>query len=408
MKSLALICLLLLLTATPAVAVIQGSSTASNCGEGGNWIDITFTTDEGVTLVDAWWDFNGTSVWLDANGSSMCSPQNDGVTTYSFYFDEPVGTDTQDWGATFTGFGGGDYFRYVMDLDMGSGGSGMPYGDDYMGGTVTVEFSDGTVLTTTFDTPYNGTKGATANFPALPNFEFVVKPGWAGSLVPRSVNDAIWTSVPAPVFLIGEADSTWLNACYRNTGSVTAGPSRMLFHLDGQSIGYRNLWTIAPGDWNGSTNYGTFNVPGGRHILRVTADALDSVTESDETDNVISVQRCWQGDYLPPLTTWTRAAPPGHDVDFEYGGGGGWWNSDGVRVVPSASYDWMGVWGERETDGGLNNYLLRLHPASDDPETAFGFTLSASTGNENLHALIVNTHTQGHVPWDVGVYLSRR
>lgn len=107
MKSLALICLLLLLTATPAVAVIQGSSTASNCGEGGNWIDITFTTDEGVTLVDAWWDFNGTSVWLDANGSSMCSPQNDGVTTYSFYFDEPVGTDTQDWGATFTGFGGG-------------------------------------------------------------------------------------------------------------------------------------------------------------------------------------------------------------------------------------------------------------------------------------------------------------
>ena len=253
MKIFLTTCLICLLAGSPAAALIQGSSTASNCGEGGNWIDITFTTDEGVTLVDAWWDFNGTSVWLDADGTSVCEMQNNGVTSFSFYFDVPADTDTQDFGLTATGFDSGDYFRFIMDLDLGS--TGMPYGADYMGGTVTVEFSDATVLTATFDTLYDGSNGATASFTnlaALPNFTFTVKPGWAGPLVPREANDANWTSVPAPILLVGETASTWLNAVYQNTGPVVAGTSRMTFHLDGDLLGYRNLWTIAPGEWNGS------------------------------------------------------------------------------------------------------------------------------------------------------------
>ncbi len=78
-------CLLLacLLAATNAIATIEGSSTASNCGEGGNWIDITFTSNESVYLVDAWWDFNDTGVWLDADGASLCSPINNGGTSTS-------------------------------------------------------------------------------------------------------------------------------------------------------------------------------------------------------------------------------------------------------------------------------------------------------------------------------------
>ncbi|MCP4574059.1 MAG: hypothetical protein GY838_16995 [bacterium] len=400
MKPFVMILLALMLAASSASAVIQGSSTASNCGEGGNWIDITFTTNEGVTLVDAWWDWNATNVWLDADGTSMCSPQNDGVTSYSFYFDVPAGTDTQDFGSTFTGFDGGDYFRFTMDLDMGA--TGMPYGSDLMGGTIIVEFSDATVLSATFDTPYDGTNGATANFSNLPNFEFDVKPGWAGSLVPRSVDDASWTNVPAPTFLIGEADSTWLNACYRNTGPVTAGASRMDLYLDGDFLDSRSLWTIPPYDWNGSYNFGPYQVPGGRHVLRVRADALNAVAESDETDNVTAVQMCWQGDYLPPLTTWTRPVPPLNDQDYLYGPFP-WHHCDGVRIQPSASYEWVAVWGERLSDDGLNNYMLRLHPASDDPEAAFGFNVAATSYDSDLHALLVNTHTMGHVPWDVGI-----
>ncbi len=401
MRYFCLICLALMSAATPATAVIEGSSTASNCGEGGNWIDLTFTSNEGVTLVDAWWDFNGTSVWLDADGTSLCGPINNGVTSYDFYFDVPVGTNTQDFGLTATGFDSGDYFRFTMDLDLGT--TGMPYGADYMGGTVTVEFSDATVLVATFDTPYDGSNGATALFNrAMPNLEFTVKPGWAGPFVPRSASDASWTSVPAPPFLIGEADSTWLNAVCQNTGDYLAGATRMNFHLDGEFLGYRNLWTIEPDAWNGPTNYGTFDVPGGRHVLRVTADALNVVTESDETDNIYAVQYCWQGDYLAPLAMETRAAPPQNDQDFEYGVTG-WWNCDGVRVVPSASYDWAAVWGEREADDGLYNYMLRLHPASDDPEDAFGVNMVGTRVAENLHALLINTHTAGSGPWDVGI-----
>jgi hypothetical protein len=401
MKFLLTSCLVVLLAAAPAAAVIQGASTASNCGEGGNWIDITFTSDEGVFLVDAWWDFNGTNVWLDADGVSLCEPINDGVSSFSFYFDGPVGTNTQDFGLTATGFGSGDYFRFIMDLDLGI--TGMPYGADYMGGTVTVEFSDGTELTGTFDTPFDGTNGATASFANLANLEFTERPGWAGPLVPRSADDAVWTSVPAPAFLIGEADSTWLNAVCQNTGDHLAGATRMRLHLDGAFLADRNLWVIEPGNWNGSVNFGPYNVPGGRHILRVTADALNAVDETDETDNIMSVQYCWQADYLAPLAVETRAAPPGHDQDFEYGGGGGWWNCDGVRIAPSPSYDWCAIWGEREADDGLSNYTLRLHPASDDPEYAFGSAIGLSEQDENLHALLVNTHTEGSGPWDVGI-----
>jgi len=388
---------------TPAAALITGSSTASNCGEGGNWIDITFSTDEGVTLVDAWWDFNGTGVWLDADGTSQCGMQNDGVTSFSFYFDVPSGTNTQDFGLTATGFDSDDYFRFVMDLDMGS--SGMPYGADYMGGTVTVEFSDATVLVATFDTLYDGSNGATANFTnlgALPNFEFTVKPGWAGALVPREAADATWTSVPAPLLLTGETDATWLNAVYQNTGSVMAGTSRMNLHLDGAFLGFRNLWTIEPGAWNGSTNIGAYNVPGGRHVLRVTADAANNVTESDESDNVLAVQYCWRGADLAPLATLTRPAPPLYNQDHEYVTLN-WHNCDGVRITPDPGYDWVSVWGEREADDGFISNYLRLHPAMDDPLDAFGTNLEISRGGADLQALLVNTHTAGSGPWDIGI-----
>lgn len=403
---LLLCCVAVVLAAGPAAALITGSSTASNCGEGGNWIDITFSTDEGVRLVDAWWDWNATSVWLDADGSSVCTPQNNGVTSYSFYFDVTPGTDTQDFGLTATGFDGGDYFRFTMDLDMGPGGSGSPFTGDYYGGTVTVEFSDGTILTGTFDAPYDSPNGATASFSNLatmPDLAWTTKPGWAAPMVPRPANDASWTSVPAPVTLVGEADSTWINAACENVGGSTAGASRMNFHLDGAFLGYRNLWTIDPGAWNGPTNYGPFNVRGGRHVIRVTADAADAVAESDETNNVFARQWCWQGDPLPPLSSAVRAAPPLYNQDSEHTTLS-WHNCDGVRIVPDAAYDWCAVWAERLVDDGRNEHMLRLHPASDSPTDAFGTNYEATTNAPGqLQALLVNSHTFGNGPWDVGV-----
>ena len=400
-----LVCVALsFLAASPAAALISGSSTASMCGEGGNWIDITFTTTEGVRLVDAWWDWNATGVWLDADGTSLCGPQNIGVTSYSFYFDVTSGTDTQDFGLTATGFDSGDYFRFTMDLDLGGGGS--PFTTDYYGGTVTVEFSDGTILTGTFDEPFESPNGATATFTnlgAMPDLAFTTKPGWAAPMVPRPANDATWTSVPAPATLVGEADSTWISAVCENIGDDQAMPSRMNFHLDGSFLGYRNLWTIDPGAWNGPYNYGPFNVRGGRHVIRVTADALDAITESDETNNVYAAQWCWQGDPLPAMTTATRAAPPMFDQDGEHATLQ-WHNCDGVRIVPSATFDWCAVWGERLSDDGTNEYMLRLHPASDSPTAAFGTNYGA-TGieSERLQALLINKHTFGSGPWDVGV-----
>ncbi len=396
--------MVVLLAAVPAAALISGSSNASMCGEAGNWIDLSFTTDEGVRLVDAWWDWNTTNVWLDGDGNSLCTPQNNGVTSYNFYFDVPAGSNTQDFGLTATGFDSGDYFRFAMDLDLGS--SGSPFTTDYYGGTVTVEFSDGTILTGTFDAPYDSPNGATATFTnlgAAPDLAWNAKPGWAAPMVPRAANDATWTSVPAPTALIGEADSTWINAACENIGSAMASPTRMNFHLDGDFLGYRNLWTIAPGAWNGPSNYGPFNVRGGRHVIRVTADALDAVTEMDEANNVFAQQWCWQGDPLPAMTATTRPAPPLYNQDGEFAFLP-WHNCDGVRIIPSPTFDWCAVWAERLVNDGGSEYMLRLHPASDSPTDAFG-TNYEITGTDpgQLHALLVNKHTFGSGPWDVGV-----
>jgi len=51
----------------------------------------------------------------------------------------------------------------------------------------------------------------------------------------------------------------------------------------------------------------------------------------------------------------------------------------------------------------MSNYTLRLHPASDDPEDAFGNNLEITRGGTLLQALLINTHTVGSGPWDVGV-----
>ncbi len=128
-------------------------------------------------------------------------------------------------------------------------------------------------------------------------------------MVPRPADDATWTVVPAPATLIGEADSTWINAACENVGSATAMPSRLNFHLDGAAWVTATSGPSIRARGTAPYNYGPFNVRGGRHVIRVTADALDAVTESDETNNVYAAQWCWQGDPLPPHDERRRAPP---------------------------------------------------------------------------------------------------
>ncbi|MEZ4388076.1 MAG: hypothetical protein R3D98_10970 [Candidatus Krumholzibacteriia bacterium] len=186
--------ILFTLLAVPAAAAISGYSTASNCGEAGNWLDITFTADEAVTLTAASWDFSETGVWLDPNGSSFCGTVNDGLASVELVLDGDAGQPTQVFGIVATGFDSGDRYRFAVDLDVGGGGS--PFTMHYLGGELQVEFSDGTILHGVFDTAYDEPNGARAAFAeAGPNLTFADRPGWYAPVVPRGDAGAAWTSV---------------------------------------------------------------------------------------------------------------------------------------------------------------------------------------------------------------------
>jgi len=154
---------------------ISGETIAYSEGELGNWIDITFTSNLSIQLVDADWDWTNANVWLDVDGTSMTTPENIGVDDYTFHFYDPPSTtpppDTatpQIFGFYAMGFDSGDYFKFTMDLDNNPQTGGVPFTDDFYGGVVTLEFSDGTVVTTTYDTAYNSPSGAKATFVVNP------------------------------------------------------------------------------------------------------------------------------------------------------------------------------------------------------------------------------------------------
>jgi hypothetical protein len=401
MSARPLAALALLLLALPASAAVTGHSIVSNCGgEAGNFVTITFTSDEPVTLVDVRWDFTGSLVWYDPTGVSFCGTINDGLDSATLYLDPPGGR-AQVFGLQCTGFDGGDAYQHACDLDRGSGGT--PFTDDFLGGTVTCEFSDGSVLTGTFDTPFDEPNGARADLAAAgPNLLFQDREGWCAPVAPRPDDDATWTSVPMPGTLHGDQEATWLSACCYNAGTSQAGPTSMVVQLDGQTICTHNLWVIDPGHYNGWTSDGPHTVRGGRHALVGVCDAGGTVEETDETDNVFARQWIWTPATLPQGDQVTRAAPPPQEAAFEHLSGQVYYNCDGLRVTPDGDHPWNVVW-MLPLLGPPPDYWLRLYPAATGPSAGFGASYANTGASTGLDALVINRHQMTAGAYDVGV-----
>ena len=124
-------------------------------------ITLTFVSETPIELVGANWDWTGGSVWLDVDDAySMAPLQNIGVDSVVFYWGDPPVTevpaeDVQTFGYYPTGFDSGDLYEFSAELDVGTAEfhTGYPSYENLEGGTVTVQFEDGTVLQGVFDTP---------------------------------------------------------------------------------------------------------------------------------------------------------------------------------------------------------------------------------------------------------------
>jgi hypothetical protein len=147
---------------------VSGTLYVGGVGEIGNYIDVTFTSTDSVTLVDVSFDWSGHNVWVDCDQVSSVPPENQGVASYSFHFGDPPSStppasNYQVFGFYATGFNSGDSMRITMDMDL-SQGSGEPLYEDYYGGRATVRFSDGTTFRTLFNLPGDTAFAAMARF----------------------------------------------------------------------------------------------------------------------------------------------------------------------------------------------------------------------------------------------------
>lgn len=390
--------LLFFFTSTPADA-ITGHARIGSCPEGGWECELTFEGTAGNDLIWAQWDFNGTGVWWSANGPVICPDHF--AALQSWYEGFPHVADGQQWTLSqIIGFEAGESVRFGAPIYAADGS--LDY-EDLAGGTLQVQFEDGTLLAADFDNPTEWPYGAVAYFQDghLPNLVPAGPPGWAFPAVPRPAADATFESVPAPVTLVGGAESTWLNGELRNVGTAGASSSRIQLQLDGEVRVQSTIITFPAGAYNGRRNVGPYTVSGGRHTLTLVADAGSQVFEACETDNRWARQWIWSPPTFPS-SNHLAPAPP-----YQYGGtedlGVVESNCDGWRIE-TEPYAWHAAW-MTEADQEASYYLI-LHEPSTGPDHGFEsstYLVGDAAGGEHLSFVFLNTFGVPPGPYDVAV-----
>lgn len=239
-----------------------------------------------------------------------------------------------------------------------------------------------------------------------PNIVIGDKTGWAERVVPRSVNDSGFQTVPAPTILYGDVRQTWWNVNLWNMGQslAQAGTVVQVF-LDGTFF-YSPPWdpvehTAAAGAINEAStevlNKGPLNIRGGRHMFTAEADIYDLVEESNELDNTAGRSWVWQPATLAVGETVVRPSPPDPIGGWEHHTSGPYaYNADGLRFLARGGWHALAV----------SPYLpgadtdVRLHPSSTGPEDGFLASEAWSgRGPGKTDAVAVT----GYLLWDAAI-----
>ena len=127
---------------------LGSGSTFPGTGENGNFIYFTFTADAPVQLLKATYNFAGRDVEWDGDIHFGPTINNNvgSFATFPSLFPAPV----QTFGFTANGFDSADSLLFGLNLDMASIHTGTPLGADFVGGTLTAEFTGGLTATGVF------------------------------------------------------------------------------------------------------------------------------------------------------------------------------------------------------------------------------------------------------------------
>ncbi len=224
------------------------------------------------------------------------------------------------------------------------------------------------------------------------NLELTHRAGWFAPVVPRSSTGATLLSCPLGLYRITTSQFYW-NAHGENTGSdATPGGFDVTFYLDGhwRGMGYAGA---TAGEF-AVLNQGPVSADlCGRHTVSCYVDALHSITETDETDNVWGGQYIW--DFIPLYADGAsvdHVAPPDRT--------GGWEhivegtpedNCDGYLITSHNQFQWQAV-AVTSLDPAVD-YDARLYQFDDNDHTGGFHTLRATSarGAGQLDVLFLST-----------------
>ena len=241
-----------------------------------------------------------------------------------------------------------------------------------------------------------------------PDFEPYWAAGWYAPLVPRPANDGAAVSVPAPMFLIGNAASTYFNYATLNASPTPAATGMQTrVDLDGTPS-----WLIGWGAYaaGGARTYnsGTArNIRGGRHTIAVRHDGDELIHEIDEDDNLYGEQWVWSPLALALGSSVTRSAPPERTGGWDQitiPGAANWYNCDGLNTTFAPAGD-DGYWGAVAVMPGASSDVdVRVHEAGSDAKNGFKSNLRVSAwGPGQSDYVLVNFNLTAHRAFDVGV-----
>jgi hypothetical protein len=238
-----------------------------------------------------------------------------------------------------------------------------------------------------------------------PNLVHATPPGWYGPVVPRTTTDAGATFAPLPATLPGNVNGTSFNFSTFNEGPTAPGAAtwRTFLHVDDVVLwnGTRNT-DLPDGQYAYWLNtsltippYGT--VRGGRHHVRIRADADEEVAEFSETDNDYGDWFVWTPLDLVDDGPVVRAAPPKRDPL----GFGPYYSTDGLRTTASGNF-WLAT--AVTPDSPTADYDIRVHDPSTGSKDGFGAYHVQSGNIPGRTALaLINRNVDGQAAWDFGI-----
>lgn len=226
---------------------------------------------------------------------------------------------------------------------------------------------------------------------------------WPYPVVPRLSNDATTASAPLPSVLIGNGD-TYFNLRIANSGEETTSPTlRLNVYVDGALWWYTNIFALDGFVGRAFMNLGPWEVRGGRHAVRMWADAFEQMPEANEADNFYSRQFIWYPYTLASSGAWsTRQRPSDAWGGFTHGLFSSP-NCDGFTFSLGAD-SFVGT--VMVADDVDSDFDLRLHTRTTGPTSGFGYFDTEAISNRPagcVEGVFVNNAQTAETGFDVGV-----